>query len=50
MTAWEYKVWSLSQIKGGSSLEAGLNRLGRNGWDLVEVSGAFWIFKRPLIK
>ncbi len=50
MPAWEYKVWSLSQMEGGTSLEVALNQLGRDGWDLVEVPGVFWIFKRPLIE
>jgi hypothetical protein len=29
-------------------IEAGLNRLGAEGWELIIVSGRSYIFKRPL--
>jgi hypothetical protein len=46
---WEYRVLSKEQILelGMKDLAAGLNRVGREGWELAAVDNAY-IFKRRL--
>jgi hypothetical protein len=45
---WEYRVLSKKQVidLGKKDLAAGLNQLGREGWELAAVD-AVYIFKRP---
>ena len=55
---WEYKEVSFNDLgkgEAGRSLEPGLNKLGKDGWELVAVSGdhkdrymSHFIFKRPV--
>jgi hypothetical protein len=47
---WEYRVLSREQVLklGQKDLEAGLNRLGDQGWDLVSADREY-IFKRPRV-
>jgi hypothetical protein len=44
---WEYRVLTKDQVLdlGKKNLEAGLNKLGEEGWELAAVDGAY-IFKR----
>lgn len=46
--SWEYRVATKEQILelGKKDLAEGLNKLGREGWELVVVDGSY-IFKRP---
>lgn len=43
---WEYKTISLSSYSDGSA-ENEFNNLGREGWELIAVTGPVAIFKRP---
>ncbi|MGH2841565.1 MAG: DUF4177 domain-containing protein [Solirubrobacteraceae bacterium] len=47
---WEYKVWSegVRARLNDRRLEAELNELGAEGWELVQSHGDERIFKRPL--
>jgi hypothetical protein len=44
MQSWEYKVATVSDI---ALFEKMLNDRGTEGWELIAVRGAEWIFKRP---
>lgn len=47
---WEYRAVDQADLggRGGglASLESGLNQWGAQGWELVQVAGATYIFKR----
>jgi len=53
-TVWEYKIVNLS-YSGSISVEAQINRLGNEGWELVDVAVKYgdgsadgnYFFKRP---
>jgi Domain of unknown function (DUF4177) len=44
MQSWEYKVATVADI---ALFEKMLNDRGTEGWELIAVRGAEWIFKRP---
>src|SRR5262249_7112042 len=46
---WEYKTASGADLRklGQDDMEAGLNKLGDEGWELVGITKTFYIFKRP---
>ena len=55
---WEYKEVTYNDLQKGkdrSLIEPGLNLLGKDGWELVGVTGdnerryhSYFIFKRPV--
>lgn len=61
-TQWQYKYVTLKTLLGVESdrdllqgketlagmIEAALNRLGREGWELIHVSDQEYLFKRPV--
>jgi uncharacterized protein (TIGR03067 family) len=50
-TKWEYKVMTeshLVKLGGKDSLTAGLNKMGEESWELVNVERWRFIFKRPV--
>jgi hypothetical protein len=48
MTRFEYTLLNMSHIKGKGmiALERALNKLGREGWELVGLDGDLYIFKK----
>lgn len=50
MTGFQYTLLSMSHIraKGMIAQESALNKLGKNGWELVGIDGEWYIFKKEL--
>ncbi len=52
MIIWSYKVESFDSSASGSDVEASLNALGEQGWELVGIQtigpAPYAIFKRPV--
>jgi hypothetical protein len=50
MTRWEYKIWApgVRASLSDERLQADLNELGADGWELAEVvgNGESYVFKR----
>ena len=46
----EYSVVNMSHVKGRGIIaqESTLNKLGRDGWELVGIDGEWYIFKRVI--
>ena len=44
MKPWEYKIVTVADV---ALFEKMLNDRGTEGWELIAVRGADWIFKRP---
>jgi hypothetical protein len=46
---WEYRVLGKAEVLelGKSDLATGLNRLGRDGWELAAIDGAYIFKRRP---
>jgi hypothetical protein len=44
---WEYLTRRMAGIASWDTLEADLNQLGANGWELAAVVSGVWVFKRP---
>lgn len=45
---WEYFVLSSDQAESTQFVQSTLDEFGRAGWELVETSKKFFIFKRPI--
>ena len=50
MKRFEYTLLNMSHIKGKGmiSQESALNKLGKDGWELVGIDGDFYIFKKEV--
>jgi hypothetical protein len=50
MAKFEYTLLNMSHIKGKGMIaqESALNKLGKDGWELVGVDGELYIFKREI--
>jgi hypothetical protein len=48
-TSWNYKVWAagVRASLNDDRLQAKLNELGAEGWELVTYTAGQFIFKRP---
>ncbi len=46
----EYSLINISHSKerGIIAQESALNKMGRNGWELVGIDGEWYVFKRPI--
>ena len=42
----EYRIIGFNQLKEGSELEDELNKMGIDGWELIQVKNYMAIFKR----